>query len=106
MSYMSNNPPVRRKKSLLVGINYTGSAHALRGCHSDIDNVGEFLSYRGYTNDQRSQVVLRDDRGGPYYPSGHNMLAAMDWLVSEPGTTCFFHYSGWLRYGERRWHKF
>lgn len=22
------------------------------------------------------------------------MLAAMDWLVSEPNTTCFFHYSG------------
>jgi hypothetical protein len=30
----------------------------------------------------------------PYYPSAHNILAAMDWLVSEPGCTCFLHYSG------------
>ena len=30
----------------------------------------------------------------PYYPTGHNILAAMDWLVSEPGCTLFLHYSG------------
>ena len=39
-------------------------------------------------------VILTDDRSGPYYASGHNMLAAMDWLVSEPGCQCFLHYSG------------
>ena len=83
-----------RKKSLLIGINYTGSGHQLNGCHQDVDNVAEFLSYRGYSSDPRSQVILRDDRGGPYYPTGHNMLAAIDWLVSEPGTCNFFHYSG------------
>jgi metacaspase-1 len=32
----------RRKKSLLIGINYEGSAHPLRGCHSDVDNMAEF----------------------------------------------------------------
>lgn len=86
----------RRKKSLLIGINYTGSSHELRGCHSDIENIGEFLSYRGYPSDQQSQVILRDDHHhtSPFYPNGHNMLAAMDWLVSEPNTTCFLHYSG------------
>lgn len=83
-----------RKKSLLIGINYTGSQHALRGCHKDVENVAEFLSYRGYSADPRDQVILRDDRGGPFYPTGHNILAAMDWLVSEPGTCCFLHYSG------------
>ncbi|KAB8339209.1 hypothetical protein FH972_022143 [Carpinus fangiana] len=87
-----------RRKSLLIGINYTGSQHELRGCHQDVDNVGEFLYYRGYPQDPRSQVILRDDREaretGPYYPNGHNILAAMDWLVSEPGTCCFLHYSG------------
>ncbi|KAK4945520.1 hypothetical protein LTR66_014379 [Elasticomyces elasticus] len=83
-----------RRKSLLIGINYTGSQHALRGCLQDVQNVAEFLSYRGYSNDPRSQVILRDDRSGPYYPTGHNILAAMGWLVSEPGTTCFLHYSG------------
>jgi len=39
-------------------------------------------------------IILADDRQGPYYPSGHNILAAMDWLVSEPHTQCFLHYSG------------
>ncbi len=39
-------------------------------------------------------VVLTDDRTGPYYPSSHNILAAMDWLVGEPNTACFLHYSG------------
>jgi len=86
----------RRRKSLLIGINYTGSSHELRGCLSDIENVAEFLRYRNYPEDQRSQVILRDDadQDGPFYPNGHNMLAAMDWLVSEPNTTCFLHYSG------------
>lgn len=39
-------------------------------------------------------IILADDRQGPFYPSGQNILAAMDWLVSEPGTQCFLHYSG------------
>lgn len=83
-----------RKKSLLIGINYTGSKHALRGCQKDVENVANFLSFRGYPNDARSQVILRDDRQGSYYPNGHNIIGAMDWLVSEPNTRCFLHYSG------------
>lgn len=63
-----------RKKSLLIGINYTGSENELNGCHQDVENVAEFLSYRGYSNDPRSQVILRDDLEGAYYPSAHNML--------------------------------
>ncbi|RDW95202.1 putative metacaspase [Coleophoma crateriformis] len=83
-----------QRKSLLVGINYTGSENELRGCHQDVENVAEFLSYRGYDTSPRSQVILRDDLEDQYYPSGHNILAAIDWLVSEPGTINFFHYSG------------
>ncbi|KAF2010600.1 peptidase C14 [Aaosphaeria arxii CBS 175.79] len=87
-----------RKKSLLIGINYHGSSHALNGCISDIENIAEFLSYRGYSDDQRSRVTLSDapttDPQGPFYPTGHNILAAMDWLVSEPNCTLFLHYSG------------
>ncbi|KAF2875944.1 peptidase C14, caspase domain-containing protein [Massariosphaeria phaeospora] len=90
--------PSQRKKSLLIGINYTGSAHALKGCHEDIENIAEFLSYRGYSGDSRERVTLADlpdvSHNSPYYPTGHNILAAMDWLVSEPNTTLFLHYSG------------
>jgi metacaspase-1 len=85
-----------RKKSLLIGINYIGTDNELKGCHQDVENVAEFISYRGYSDDSRSQVILRDDQeyNSPFYPTGHNILAAMDWLVSEPGTCCFLHYSG------------
>ncbi|KAF4629055.1 hypothetical protein G7Y89_g9093 [Cudoniella acicularis] len=87
-------PPAPIKKSLLIGINYTGSAHELRGCHRDVENVAEFLYYRGYSNDPSSQVILRDDLPGAFYPTGQNILSAITWLISTPGTTNFFHYSG------------
>lgn len=58
----------------------------------------QFLNYKGYSNDQKSQVIMRDDRNtdprGPFFPTGQNILAAMRWLVSEPNTCNFLHYSG------------
>lgn len=95
---MGMDPYARRKKSLLIGINYVGSQHQLQGCHQDVENMKEFLAYQGYPSDSRSQVVMRDDRytdpRGPFFPNGHNIIAAFNWLVSEPGTQNFLHYSG------------
>jgi hypothetical protein len=85
-----SHPPV--KKSLLIGINYTNSQHALRGCQSDVENMASFLSSRGYYTED--QVILRDDLQGAAYPSHDNILRAMDWLVSTPGSVNFLHYSG------------
>ena len=39
-------------------------------------------------------VILTDDREGSFYASNQNIIAAFDWLVSEPGYQCFLHYSG------------
>ena len=83
-----------RRKSLLIGINYTGSENELQGCQQDVENVLGFLDWVGYPRDQRSQVIMNDQCRGPFLPTGHNILAAMDWLVSEPYTACFLHYSG------------
>ncbi|KAI4743186.1 metacaspase [Aureobasidium sp. EXF-12298] len=83
-----------RRKSCLISINYTGSDNQLDGCHKDVENVAEFIKYRGYQDTPQDQVVLRDDLTEEYSPTGHNILAAIDWLVSEEHTTCFFHYSG------------
>jgi len=95
---MGMDPYARRKKSLLIGINYVGSQHQLQGCHQDVENMKEFLAYQGYPSDARSQVVMRDDRytdpRGPFFPNGHNIIAAFNWLVSEPATQNFLHYSG------------
>lgn len=85
--------PVRRK-ALLIGINYLGSQHQLEGCINDTENMAGFLMSRGYSDNPRDMVVLTDTRRGPFYPTGYNILAAMDWLVSEPNTCCFLHYSG------------
>ncbi len=94
----ARNPQPLRRKSLLIGINYVGSKNSLRGCHQDVTNMAEFLSYKGYSNDPGSQVIMRDDQHtdprGPFFPTGKNMLAAMHWLVSEPNTCNFLHYSG------------
>jgi len=97
--YSTNSLPLpqssgQRKKSLLIGINYTGSQHALRGCHSDVENMANFLRTRGYPSDPHNQRILLDDVQGPTYPTGSNILDAMSWLVSEPDTCCFLHYSG------------
>jgi len=66
--------------------------------HSDDANAislqSQFLASRGYPTDERSMVILTDDRSGHFYASGQNILAAMSWLVSEPGCQCFLHYSG------------
>lgn len=95
---MVTNSRQLRRKSLLIGINYVGSQHALRGCQQDVSNVAEFLSYKGYPTDPGSQVIMRDDRNtdprGPFFPTGRNILAAMHWLISEPNTCNFLHYSG------------
>ena len=84
-----------RRKALLIGINYRGQRQPLQGCESDVQNMTAFLVSRGYSTHPRDMVVMTESRGyGPYYPSAHNIVAAMDWLVSEPGTMCFLHYSG------------
>ena len=85
-----------RRKALLIGINYLGSRHQLQGCIDDVHNVREFLISRNFSTHPSSMVILTDhnDPRGPYFPTGHNILAAMHWLVSEPGCMLFLHYSG------------
>ena len=41
-------------------------------------------------------MIMTDAKphGGPFYPTGENILKAMDWLVKEPGSCNFLHYSG------------
>ncbi|KAK7895122.1 hypothetical protein LTR67_005861 [Exophiala xenobiotica] len=91
-------PQPLRRKSLLIGINYVGSQHSLRGCHQDVTNMMDFLKFKGYSSDPQDQVIMRDDRDtdprGPFFPTGRNILAAMHWLISEPNTCNFLHYSG------------
>ncbi|KAJ3071658.1 hypothetical protein HDU98_004979 [Podochytrium sp. JEL0797] len=94
----SSFQPSGRKKALLVGINYTGSKHALNGCINDANNIKQMLVQQyGYPADQQSMVVLVDDASNPQYrPTTKNMLGAFHWLVggARPGDQLFFSYSG------------
>lgn len=89
-----------RKKALLIGINYTGSEHALNGCINDTLNVRDFLvNERGFSDSRSDMIIMTDDpqnEGTPFWPSGENMLAAFKWLTSynEPGDSCWLSYSG------------
>ncbi|KAF2674834.1 peptidase C14 [Microthyrium microscopicum] len=85
------------RKALLIGINYVGTKNELRGCHSDARNVLNFLQRWGY--DPSDCVLLSDEPnvqpGSRSWPSGQNILRAMDWLVrGSEGQSLFFHYSG------------
>eukprot|EP01065_Artemidia_motanka_P000166 TRINITY_DN1005_c0_g1_i2.p1 TRINITY_DN1005_c0_g1~~TRINITY_DN1005_c0_g1_i2.p1 ORF type:complete len:843 (+),score=236.36 TRINITY_DN1005_c0_g1_i2:113-2641(+) len=85
-----------RKRSLLIGINYTGQKGELSGCWNDVQTMRSFLHRNGWPSDPESQVVLTDDKRGAYCPTKENIIAGMRWLVSDaqPGDCFFLHFSG------------
>jgi metacaspase-1 len=89
-----------RRKALIIGINYIGSKHALNGCINDAINVREFLVRdRGFSPNPADMVIMTDtpeNRGTPFEPTGHNMMAAFQWLVTgnNPGDSVWLSYSG------------
>jgi len=87
-----------RKKAVLIGINYFGTAAELRGCINDVGNVKGFLASRGFVQSPENMKILTDDQhqNSPNFPTKQNMIAAMKWLVSgaQPGDLLFLHYSG------------
>ena len=78
------------KKALLVGINYPGTSHALRGCVNDVNMVSEMLTrYFGFT--AKEKRMLTDASA-----TTQNIKERLDWLVdgAKPGDFLHFHYSG------------
>lgn len=68
------------KKSLLIGINYTGTPDALSGCVNDSNNIKDFLlTSAGFSSDQI--VLLTDDT--QLKPTKENMEKAMISLVKN-----------------------
>ncbi|KAI8622664.1 peptidase C14, caspase domain-containing protein [Chytriomyces sp. MP71] len=86
------------KKALLIGINYIGTKHELKGCIADVHHMQDFLlSHRGYTNDPHHMLVMTEEaRDAHLIPKMQNILAAFQWLVTgnNPGDSLFMHYSG------------
>lgn len=84
-----------RKKALLVGINYYGTANQLRGCVNDVKNMSQFLNqFYGFLYDD--MVILTDDQNdNARLPTRANIIRAMQWLVkdAQPNDSYFFHIS-------------
>ncbi|KAE8454292.1 hypothetical protein EG329_005217 [Mollisiaceae sp. DMI_Dod_QoI] len=89
-----------RRKALLIGINYYGTKHQLNGCINDAMNVRQYLvQERGFSPEPHDMVIMTDEpknRGTPFEPTGVNMLAAFNWLVTanNPGDSVWLSYSG------------
>jgi len=95
---MSFVKPSGRRRALIIGINYTGTRAALRGCVNDAKNMRNLLLRNNYPNDSSHIVMLTDERGTPgnYKPTRANIFKAMQWLVQgvSEGDVLFFHFSG------------
>lgn len=79
-----------KKRALLVGINYPGTNHALRGCVNDVMLMSEILTSRfGFPTKEKR--MLTDASA-----TTANILKRLDWLVedAQPGDVLYFHYSG------------
>jgi hypothetical protein len=90
--------PVGRRKSLLIGINYTGTAAELRGCIADVARVRKFITgVYGFPDTPDSMLILTDDqRDRNKLPTKANIIAACRWLTegARPGDSLFMHFSG------------
>jgi hypothetical protein len=86
------NLPVGRRRGVFIGINYTGQAGQLSGCHQDVRNVRNFINSRF---PGMEQLVLTDERGVPaqQMPTRANITNALRWLVAgaQPGDRFFLH---------------
>ncbi|KAF9187830.1 Ca(2+)-dependent cysteine protease [Haplosporangium sp. Z 767] len=86
----------RRKKALLIGINYFGDPNQLLGCINDTRDIFGFLNgYYGFR--YQDTIMLTDDQiYEDKRPTGANIRYWMKWLVkdSEPQDSLFFHYAG------------
>lgn len=78
------------KKALLVGINYPGTSHALRGCVNDVMLMSSVLSSK-YGFDARNKRMLTDASA-----TTRGIMQRLQWLVAgaRPGDVLYFHYSG------------
>ncbi|CAL4989789.1 unnamed protein product [Urochloa decumbens] len=94
---MEGNKKTMQMLATLVGCNYAGTPHELRGCINDVLAMRDTLVARfGFA--PGDITVLTDDRdaAGMLIPTGANIKRALSDMVSRaaPGDVLFFHYSG------------
>lgn len=88
------SPTQRRKKALLMGLNYTGTNSALNGCENDVDHIKQYLLKHGY--EEKNIKIMTEDSSCFDRPTKRNMINAIKQFSkdSDENTDLFFHYSG------------
>lgn len=71
-----------RTKALLIGINYVGTEHELRGCANDIKRLFEFFTRTAALRPENTRV-LSDAIRGAAAPTKENMVRGLQWLVQD-----------------------
>ncbi|XP_062182723.1 metacaspase-9-like [Phragmites australis] len=88
----------KKKLATLVGCNYAGTPHELRGCINDVLAMRHVLLARlGFAPADVTVLTDDDDRGAAaVLPTGANIRRALADMVARaaPGDVLFFHYSG------------
>jgi metacaspase-1 len=88
------DPAVNTKRAMLIGINYTGEAGALTGCHNDVRNMKDFLiAVCGF---EREQMLILMDDDKHHVPTKEMIMDGFRKLVelSEEGDVIFIQFSG------------
>jgi hypothetical protein len=78
------------QKALIIGVNYTGSADALKGCIPDSERAKAMVSRYGY----RPQDITHMTDHTPVKPTRNNILKAINDLHNSGATRLFFSYAG------------
>ncbi|GJN28389.1 hypothetical protein PR202_gb16502 [Eleusine coracana subsp. coracana] len=90
--------PKPKRLATLVGCNYAGTPHELRGCINDVHAMRDLLVARfGFA--PAEITVLTDDAApgagnNKVLPTGANIKRALSDMVARAGDVLFFHYSG------------
>mmetsp|Transcript_23494 Transcript_23494/g.54387 ORF Transcript_23494/g.54387 Transcript_23494/m.54387 type:complete len:542 (-) Transcript_23494:567-2192(-) len=86
-----------RRKAVLIGINYFGTAAELKGCINDVKEMRSLLCENGFSSSSEQMLILTDDqRDRNFHPTKANITRACQWLTQDahPGDVLFFHFSG------------
>jgi hypothetical protein len=82
------------KYALLIGINYTGTFSALRGCENDVVDVKKVILGWGFT--EKNITFMTEKQKGGLYPNAYNITYQLNKLCStlKLGDQAVFYYSG------------
>ena len=85
----------------MIGINYRGAPHGLRGCNADIVQTLRTLKNSGFHATESNLRVLTEDAKGSkdpvnYVPTRSNILDSLQWLAADlkPNDVVYLHYIG------------